>query len=418
MTRPAVRDAEFDAIAQLLRQADFRFANLETTFAQESATPAAISGGTWAQSDPALLADLQAYGINLLGCATNHALDYGEQGVCDTLQVLRDAGVAHAGLGHNLHEASRPAFLETAAGRAALISLTSTHQDFAVAGAQRFDMVGRPGINPLRHSTTYRLPSEEIAHLQRIAQQTGINLREEMRISEGYALAGRGEGFAFGGHQFEASTGPAAVQTQFSAADMARTIRGIEEARASADHILVSIHCHEMRGKDKQVPPDFLVDFSRACIDAGAHAILGHGPHILRGIEVYRNRPIFYSLGNFIFQNETVQRLPSDFYDKYGLDAQCSVSHALDVRSDYGKKGLALNAKVWHSVIPQWEMQGGELQSLQLYPISLGFGQSRWQRGTPVRSTEPTPLQELQCLSSSFGTAVHIRDDATGYVAL
>ena len=414
MTRPALRDARFHSLAQLLQQADYCFANLETTFAREGATPAAISGGTWAQSAPALLGDLQAYGINLLGCATNHALDYGEQGVCDTLQVLRQAGMAHAGLGRNLDEASRPAYLESAAGRVALLSLTSTHQDFAVAGAQRHDMVGRPGINPLRYSTTYRLPPEEIAHLQRIAQQTGINLREEMRISEGYALAGAAERFAFGGHQFEASDGAASTHTQFSPVDMARTLRGIEDARASADHILVSIHCHEMRGKDKQTPPDFLVDFAHACIDAGAHAIVGHGPHILRGIEVYRNRPIFYSLGNFIFQNETVQRLPSDFYDKYGLDTQCTVNQALDVRSDHGKKGLALNAKVWHSVIPQWQMQDGELTSLKLYPISLGFGQARWQRGSPERTTALEPLHELQALCATFGATVHIADDATG----
>ena len=38
-------------------------------------------------------------------------------------------------------------------------------------------------------------------------------------------------------------------------------------------------------------------------IHAGADLVVGHGPDILRGIEVHRSRPILYSLGNFIFQN-------------------------------------------------------------------------------------------------------------------
>ncbi len=45
-------------------------------------------------------------------------------------------------------------------------------------------------------------------------------------------------------------------------------------------------------------------------IDAGADVFVGHGPHVLRGIEIYKGKPIFYSLSNFIFQNETVLRMP------------------------------------------------------------------------------------------------------------
>ena len=40
--------------------------------------------------------------------------------------------------------------------------------------------------------------------------------------------------------------------------------------------------------------------WARAVIDAGADAVVGHGPHVLRGMEFYRGRPIVYSLGNFL----------------------------------------------------------------------------------------------------------------------
>ena len=53
------------------------------------------------------------------------------------------------------------------------------------------------------------------------------------------------------------------------------------------------------------MPADFIPIFARAVIDAGADVFVGHGPHVLRGIEIYKGKPIFYSLSNFIFQNET-----------------------------------------------------------------------------------------------------------------
>lgn len=96
-------------------------------------------------------------------------------------------------------------------------------------------------------------------------------------------------------------------------------LRRIDEAKRQADYVLVSIHAHEMEGETKEKPAEFLKTFARACIDQGAHAVIGHGPHIVRGIEIYKNRPIFYSLGNFIFQNDTVSCLPAEFYEKYGL---------------------------------------------------------------------------------------------------
>ncbi len=48
----------------------------------------------------------------------------------------------------------------------------------------------------------------------------------------------------------------------------------------------------------------FLETFSRRCVDAGADAVIGHGPHELRGIEIYHGAPIFYSLGNFLLRQK------------------------------------------------------------------------------------------------------------------
>ena len=71
-----------------------------------------------------------------------------------------------------------------------------------------------------------------------------------------------------------------------------------------ADYVLISIHSHELSGNSKENPSDFLQEFAHKCIDSGADAIIGHGPHLLRPIEIYKNRPIFYSLGDFVIHNE------------------------------------------------------------------------------------------------------------------
>ena len=83
--------------------------------------------------------------------------------------------------------------------------------------------------------------------------------------------------------------------------------------------MIVSLHCHES-GANRSVPADFIPIFAKAVIDAGADVFVGHGPHVLRGIEIYKGKPIFYSLSNFIFQNETVLRMPEDSYEQYSLD--------------------------------------------------------------------------------------------------
>ena len=71
-------------------------------------------------------------------------------------------------------------------------------------------------------------------------------------------------------------------------------VRWIEEARGLADLVLVSLHAHEQRGS-KEVPAEFIAAFAREMIDAGADLVVGHGPHLLRGLELYKGKPIFYS---------------------------------------------------------------------------------------------------------------------------
>jgi hypothetical protein len=262
-------------------------------------------------------------------------------------------------------------------------------------------------MNPLRFDTNYVVSEEKLEQLKAISKVTDINSWTNLMIKEGFAVEPTDGSFTFGNYRFTAGQEEGEV-TKPSAKDLDRILRSIEEAKRQADYVLVSIHAHEMKGEDKSLPADFLQEFSRKCIDQGAHAIIGHGPHVLRGIEIYKGRPIFYSLGNFIFQNETVAKLPADFYEKYGLGHSDFVANALDKRTNNNTKGLGVHEDVWESVIPVWSMENGELTELKLYPIELGFGTPRYKRGWPELAKNSVILEKLKGLCEPFGTKLQI----------
>ena len=409
ITRRLPGGADQQALAALIGAADARFTNFEVLTPGEDATPNAVSGGTWARAPDGVIADLRALGFNMVSLANNHTLDYLHAGMAATGRALDAHGMLHAGTGIHLADATRPRYLECPSARVALIAVTASFHETAAAGQQRPDMPGRPGVSMLRHTTTYILPPERLRALHELAEESGINTGHKLRVKEGFAPELEEGVMLFGGHRFRA--GPAArVETTAKKQDVARIVAAIGEARRQADHVLVSLHAHEMRGATKSAPAAFVKDFSRACIDAGAHAVIGHGPHVLRGIEIHQVRPIFYSLGNFIFHNETVPSLPSDFYEKFDLGLTENVADAIDKRSAGNTRGFATDPWAWKSVIARWRWQDGALAGLELVPVELGFGQPRARRGTPRLSADPAILRHLAELSAPYGTRIDIGD--------
>lgn len=400
---------EFKELAQFIQQADFRFTNFEVTTPDKKETPSAVSGGTWAGAEPGVIEDLKAYGFNCVAWANNHTLDYLYKGLSATQYYLEKAGVVHAGVGENLAEASAPKYIECESGRVALIGITSTFHETWMAGDQRSDGPGRPGVNGLRHTCLYQTTAENLRVLKEVAEQTGINAQRNLDKLEGFLQEDDGEYVTFGKYTFSENTVSSLKRTP-NEIDVKRIVASIHEAKRQADYVIVSLHSHEMQGENKQLTADFIEDVSRMCIDEGAHAVLGHGPHILRGIEIYRKRPIFYSLGNFIFQNDTITFLPADFYENYRLAANKNVADGIDERSKNGKIGLGTNPLVWESVIPKWKMLNGELTELTLHPIELGYGKKRYQRGWPNLSKNNDILKHLQELSKPYRTQIDVKN--------
>ena len=398
----------FTRIVDLIRGADAAFTNLEMLFHDYEPYAMNQSGGTYMRAEPALVKDLVWAGFDMVSRANNHTGDYGVLGMNLTTKYVAEAGLVQAGVGQSLAEAREAKFLETPKGRVALISVASTFPDHSRAGRTRGDMPARPGLNPLRFDTITTVTAERLATLRQIAAEVNN------RPVEGTAS----ESINFFGRRFTAGSTPG-VRTEPNKEDLTEIAAVVKSASGLADYTIVTIHAHE-GGRDRLLPADFLVTFARAMVDAGADMFVGHGPHVLRGVEIYKGKPILYSLGDFIFQNETLLRLPSENYEPYDLGTTSHVNDFNDARYNFDKSGFPADRMIWEAVVAVPKFRGEQLIELAFHPITLGFGKSRSVRGRPMFAEGELGqkiLADLVKLSDAMGTKITVRD-GVGYAAL
>jgi poly-gamma-glutamate synthesis protein (capsule biosynthesis protein) len=208
-------------VQQELDDASFNVVNFEGV-ATEAFVP--LEPKTFLLKMPLSVADkLRDAHISVVTLANNHSMDYGAQGLHDTLRVLDDAGIAHAGAGTNLNEALQPALVGTAGVTACIVAFSRTFpQSFWAKDDQ-------PGTAFAR---------------------------------------------------------PPAIQA---------AVKGCKD---KGFYTFAVFHW----GKEgDSSPTDYQRTLARVAIDAGADGVIGHHPHVIQDIDVYKGKPIFYSLGNFLF---------------------------------------------------------------------------------------------------------------------
>jgi poly-gamma-glutamate synthesis protein (capsule biosynthesis protein) len=401
-------EPSFMRIIELIRGADAAFTNLEMLFHDYEPYAMNESGGTYMRAEPALLEDLKWAGFDMVARANNHSGDYGVLGMNITTKHVAAAGLVQAGVGQSLPEAREAKFLETAKARVALISVASTFPDHSRAGRSRGDVPARPGLSPLRFNTITTVTPQRLAELRQI----------QAEIQGRPAPAAEGDSINFFGRRIVSGPKPG-LRTEPNKEDLAEIAAVVKSASGLADYTIVTSHTHE-GGRERTVPADFLVTFARAVIDAGADMFVGHGPHVLRGIEIYKGKPILYSLGDFIFQNETLLRLPSENYEPYNLGPTAGVNDFNDARYNFDKSGFPADRMIWEAVVAMPKFRGERLTELALHPITLGFGQSRSVRGRPLFADGELGqkiLGDLTKFSAEMGTKITVRN-GIGYVEL
>jgi poly-gamma-glutamate synthesis protein (capsule biosynthesis protein) len=210
------------------------------------------------------------------------------------------------------------------------------------------------------------------------------------------------------------------LETSVNKEDLEGISKWIRGAKKQADWVVYGVHCHEsgttgeFHGGSRTSPPDFLVEFAHWTIDQGCDLFAGHGPHFLRGVEIYKGAPIFYSLGNFIFQNESIAWVPFEGYRRFDLGHEHTPGDFFDARSDAGKRGFPADPVFWRSVVGVCHYETNALKEVRLYPIDMGFGLRIAQRGRPLlaegRVAQET-LEWLQHVSEPFGTKITVEGD-------
>jgi len=390
-------DPPFLNMIAVIRDADVASTNLELSLFrlwEFDGYPQAEHGGNWELGPPEAAEELKWAGFDLLTRANNHTTDYGVEGLVATSRLLDSLGLVHAGAGMNLGEASQAKYLETNKGRFALIGLATTFTPLSRAGEARPDIKGRPGLNALRVEYRQELAPEDMQAWRDIVSKLGI----KPRLTVGAA-----------GSRFTITPGEETrLFEQVNTRDEERILRSIRSAARQADFVIVNGHSHD-RGRRFVKPSDYIQDFARRCIDAGADTYISHGPHQLRGIEIYRDRPIFYSLGNFLFQAETIEPMPDDMYERFGLGNDSLAGDLYTVRFKDDTKGSPSYPASWESVVAVPVFRGHDVVEIALHPIELGHGSPRPQRGTPRLATGDLAkkiIDRLAELSEPFGTSL------------
>jgi poly-gamma-glutamate synthesis protein (capsule biosynthesis protein) len=412
-----IQDPDFLALVDLLRGADCAWGNCEVVIADPRQVFPMPKGPDPHASAPPWAADELAWaGVRFMGTANNHTLDFGYDGLRSTLDNLERAGIANAGSGPDLALAAKPGYHDSRAGRVGQVNCCSTFPGYFAAGPSHPYLKGRPGINPLNLQYTMQVDRPLFERLRKLEPEINHRLAYDEYAGMDEAIgkkppadrASFGETPVVPGDKLDVLTPP-------SKDDVARITEGLGIARNNARLVLATIHAHE--SKEKLEGPDpFLQPFARACIDAGADAFLLAGPHVLRGIEIYKGKPIFYCLGNFFFQLETMEPVPAEDFAAYGLDPR-----TLDANKFYSRiTTYTKQRRFWESFLPVVTYEGDRVASIDLHPVRLGFEEPAHHRGLPrlAKGDEAVSiLKRLVDLSRPYGTRIDI-SGGTGRVVL
>ncbi|WIX86450.1 CapA family protein [Amycolatopsis sp. DG1A-15b] len=198
--------------------------------------------------DAATAEALKSTGIDVVSVAND--APHPPAAMLASLGALDRAGIAHCGAGANLDSAHAPAVLERSGKKVAFLAYTSIRAHGQAAQADS------PGVAQAFATTAYQ---------------------PDPRVGE---IPGR----------------PPLVRTTPVPEHLERLVADVKRAKAGNDHVVVSMHWG-LPGPDLA---EYQVAYGHAALDAGADLVAGHGPHTIQAVEVYRRRPILYSLGNLV----------------------------------------------------------------------------------------------------------------------
>jgi poly-gamma-glutamate synthesis protein (capsule biosynthesis protein) len=409
IVRPAstFTDPGLQGALKLVRDADAGFGNFESLIRDERTFNGPLGGSMTGTKEVA--ADLKAMGFSIMNRAGNHLVDAGQEGLFETMRLMDEAGLPYAGVGRNLDEARAPRFAETPKGRIGVVGMYSeiAGGQSRLAATYRTGITGgRPGLNAVNLTRALTVSPDHLALLKRVKDGV-FERRTEVPFPVRPPAGDSASSVDLFGTTYKAGTRLGELTYAMNERDLQENLRSIRNGKQYADFMISTIHAHQgdsvlQAFLFEERAPDFLVELAHKSIDAGADAFVGHGPHVLRGMEVYKGKPIFYDLG--------------EFFREWDWSCDCNFSANGDVtQAESVVRGLEARGVVepinYESIVALSRFDRGQLQEIQLHPIWARHDGPLSRRGLPMTAPPEIAqriLTRLQKLSEPFGTKITI----------
>ncbi len=401
---------EFQNIFKLLKDADVTFGNMEGNLGNLDEFDGPLRG---MMGDKEVAPGLKAMGFDIMNRANNHVFDSDRDGMFTTMAQLDAAGIIHAGTGRNLQEARAPAYYDSPKGRVGLVAIHTPNQAGNPSGAtyREGNIGGRPGMNALNYTVFYHVTQEQLNAIKAVRRSTytpPAGTTNTTVLPD--AASEPADRVQFLGVWYKVGT-PGTRSFEMNREDLAENLRSIRNGKVLSEFMIATCHCHQGPVTAQQwlyedQTPDFLMELARKSIDNGADVFVGHGPHVLRGIEIYKGKPIYYGLGEFYYQ---WQHMDAALMSGSWRQDSSVKDDQIDVRVSAG-----LRAINFESVVAQSHYDKGRLVEIRLYPTSGAWDGPISQLGVP---RQPSPamaqkiLTRLQALSKPFGTTMTIENN-------
>ena len=406
-------DPTFQNAIKILRDADIAVGNMEGNLSDLPQFEGPLRGMMGSKE---VAPDLKAMGFDLMNRANNHIFDSDKEGMLATIEQLDKAGIVHAGTGRNLEDARAPAYLDMAKGRVAIVGMHTPHNTAqANASYQTGNVGGRPGLNALNYETFHHVTAEQLEAIKRV--RTAVytpppGTTNTVRLPPDQ-FPDRVQLF---GIWYKVGT-PGTKSFEMNRGDLREILRSIRNGKTLSNFLVATIHAHQgpitaQQWLFEDQTPDFLIELAHQTIDNGADAFVGHGPHVLRGIEIYKGKPIFYGLGEFFYQ---WQHMDASIMSGSWAPAAAGrgapppaepAEPTSDVRASAGWRQVN-----FESVIALSRFDQTRLAEVRLFPMDGGFGGPLADLGIPRMAAPDVAqriLQRLQALSKPFGTSIAI----------
>lgn len=232
-----------------MRDCDTVFANLENNITTKGRQLHYFG----LRANPSLVSELERLNVGVVTFANNHTLDWSYEGMFETMDVLRSAKIVCVGTGRTREEAFNLKFLTLGKSKVGFVGFTTCLPEFYRATALR------PGAASIHVKSRYDID------FRRTDMFPGLLPR---------------------------------VITELDEMEVRSLLDLVDEAKENADFLIAGVHWG-VAAQDQIIA--YQIELAHKLIDHGVDVVAGHHPHILHGIEVYKGKPIFYSLSHLTF---------------------------------------------------------------------------------------------------------------------